>query len=86
MIDAIGIAIREFEYYAPQAVDVDRVAPAALEGMEVEAGQIQIFGAGRVLQSIEPPQTPRMQGLLNLRCRAPFEQLLQALMLEALDH
>jgi hypothetical protein len=83
-IDAIGIAVREFECYAPRTVDVDRAALPALERVEVKSGQVHIFGASRIVQSVEPPQAPRVQGLLDLRCRAPFEQLLQALCLKPL--
>jgi hypothetical protein len=85
-IDAIGIAVDEFERYAPRTVDVDRVTAATFQGVEVETGQIHILGTRGVLQSIKPPQTPRMHGFLNLCCGTPFEQLLQAFMLEAPNH
>ena len=85
-IDAIGIPVHEFECYAPRTVDVDRVTLAAFQSVEVETGQIHVFGARRILQSIEPPQAARMHSLVNLSCGTPFEQLLQAFMLEAFDH
>jgi hypothetical protein len=85
-IDPIGIAIDEFECYTPRTVDVDRVTLAALQGVEVETGEIHVFGPCSILQSIEPTQAARMHGLLNLSCGAPFEQLLQAFVLEAFDH
>jgi len=34
-IDAIRIAVDEFECYAPRTVDVDRVTLAAFQGVEV---------------------------------------------------
>jgi hypothetical protein len=85
-IDAIGIAVHEFECYAPRTVDVNRVTLAAFQSVEVKTGQIHVFGERGILQSIEPAKAARMHGLLNLSCRAPFEQLLQAFMLEAFDH
>lgn len=85
-IDAISIAVDEFECYAPRTVNVDRVTLAASQGVEVETGQIHVFGARSILQSVEPPQAARMHRLLNLSCRAPFEQFLQAFVLEAFDH
>lgn len=85
-IDAIGIAVCEFECYAPRTIDGDRVTPAGFQGVEVATGQIQIFVAGSILQSIKPPQAPRMHRLLNFCSCAAFKQLLQAFMLEALDH
>ena len=85
-VDAISIAVVEFEGYAARTVDMDRVTPAASQGVEVETGEIHVFGARSILQSIEPPQAARMHGLLNLSRRTPFEQLLQAFMLEAFDH
>jgi hypothetical protein len=85
-VDVIGIAVHEFKCYAPRTVDVDRVTLAASQGVEVETGQIHVFRARRILQGIKSPQAARMHSLLNLSCRAPFEQLLQAFMFEAFDH
>jgi hypothetical protein len=85
-IDAISIAVDEFKRYAPWTVDMNRVTLAASQGVKVETGEIHVLGARSILQGVEPSQTARMHRLLNLTCRAPFEQLLQALMLEAFDH
>ena len=55
-IDAIGIAVDELQCYAPRNVEVDRVTLAGFQRADVETGDIHVFGARCILQSITPPQ------------------------------
>jgi hypothetical protein len=56
VVDAIGIAVDEFQCYARRNVEVDRVTLAAFQCADVETGDIRLFGARCILQGIAPPQ------------------------------
>jgi hypothetical protein len=61
-VHAPRISVREFEGQAPRAVHMDGIADwrKAFERMEVEAGQIHIFGHGRNVETVEPEQDAPM--------------------------
>ena len=66
-VDRRGLAVRELEGDAPRPVHVHRVARRgeALQGMKVEARYIECLQVSRRVQSIEPPQDPGMQSLVD---------------------
>jgi hypothetical protein len=86
-VHAPRISVREFEGQAPRAVHMDRIADwrKALERMEVEDGQIHIFGLGRNVETVEPEQDAPMHPNID-RLGASFgPEVRKRLALKALD-
>jgi hypothetical protein len=86
-VDSQRIAFLELEGDAPRPIDMHGVTDRfASQDMEIEAGNIHLFRAPGVIQSIKSAQTALLQCSLNASGSARFEQLLQAFVPEAPNH
>jgi hypothetical protein len=71
-IDAIGIAVDEFQCYAPRNVEVDRVTLAAFQRAEVETGDIHVFGrvaSFKASRRRKPPSAGSSESVLSCPVR-----------------
>jgi hypothetical protein len=86
-VHAPRISVREFEGQAPRAIYMDSVADwrKAFECMEVEAGQVHIFGLGRNVETVEPDQDTAMHPSIDCPGASFGPEVRQRLALKAPD-
>src|SRR5215212_8586053 len=69
-IDPDRVAVLKFEGDAPRTVDMNGVAGRvkAVQGVEIEAGQVHVLRPFRDIQAIKPSQDASMHLGVDLRC------------------
>jgi hypothetical protein len=87
-INAVGMAIFEFECDAPWSINMDRIAGwiESLERVKVEAGNVHFVRPHRNVQAIQSPKDPFMQLRINLRSPSLSPQFGEAFAFEGPDH
>jgi hypothetical protein len=86
-IQHMGVAIAEFEGDAPRAIDVNREAGRieAPQLMEVEAGDVHVFGPAGCIKGIKAFKSSLLEATVDFGSRA-LPEIGQLLVSERLDH
>jgi hypothetical protein len=87
-IDAVGLAVFEFEGDAPRSIDVDRIAfrIEALQGMEVEARNVHFLGSYGDVDTVKSRENAFMHLRIDLRTPALRPQFGKRFAFEGSDH